>query len=108
MTKLSTYKNFKVGDTITEVEGNLWAGKEFIISSFHGSSYSMFIHAYMKGKSRTIKNACNFDIREARLINAVRRPLSNLKKVTLIKLMQKGNVEARREFLIRNNKVNKK
>lgn len=107
MTKVSTYKHFKVGDTVTEIDGNLWAGKRFIISSFHGGSYNMFIHAFLAKKPRTIRNACNFDVRETRLLDAEKRPLQKLKKAVLIRLMQKGNVEAKREFIIRNNSVEK-
>ena len=51
------------------------------------------------------KYKCNFDVRELRLIGAVKRPLKKVEKKTLIRMMAKGVVEAKRELKIRvNNK----
>ena len=51
------------------------------------------------------KYKCNFDVRELRLIGAAKRPLKKVEKKTLIRMMSKGVIEAKRELKIRvNNK----
>lgn len=46
---------------------------------------------------------CNFDVRETKLITSPHRPFRKLPKKNLLKLMSKGNVEAKREFMMRLN-----
>ena len=99
------WKYFKVGDIVRDGDDSVWGKTKFEIYGFHGNWYCPLLSAYIYNKFYPSgnKQKCNLDVREAKLINAPHRPFRNMKKVPLLKLMSKGNVEARREFLIRVN-----
>lgn len=101
--KENVWKYFKEGDVITDEAGGIWEGKFFEIKSFHGNKYQPLVLAHFLGKPKTNTNACNFNVRNIKLINARERKLRNIPQTTLLKLMQKGNEEAKREFIIRTN-----
>ena len=62
-------------------------------------------YVHQLGKPDTNKYKCNFDVRELRLVGAAKRPLKKVEKKTLIRMMSKGVIEAKRELKIRvNNK----
>lgn len=95
-------KYFKVGDIV--INPLIWGKRLFQIYKFTGNSYlsEACVHEY--GKSKINSNECNFNISEIKLYDNNKRPLKKLKKDVLVKLIKKGNMEAKREFLIRLNK----
>lgn len=97
------WKYFKHGDIVRDSDDSIWGKKLFEVHSFHGNWYCPLMSVYFCGKPKTNGNMCNFDIREAKLITAPHRPFRKMNKKALIKLMGKGNVEARREFMMRVN-----
>ena len=97
------WKYFKIGDIIRDADDSIWGNKLFEIYSFHGNAYLPLVSVHFVGKPKTNGNMCNFDIRETKLIRAPHRPFKNLKKSALIMLMRKGNIEAKREFMMRLN-----
>jgi len=99
----NVWKYFKKGDIIRDEDDSIWGNKLFEIYFFHGNDYLPLVSAYFVGKSKTNVNMCNFDIRKSKLIRALHRPLKKLKKSVLIMLIKKGNIEAKREFMIRLN-----
>lgn len=96
------HKYFQVGDIV--VNESIWGNMLFIIHSFGGNTYlpEAYVHRY--GKPNTTKHSCNWDIRETTLVDSPKRPFRKFKKELLLKLLKKGNVEAKREFIIRANK----
>lgn len=99
----NVWKYYKIGDIVRDEEGSLWENKLFEISSFHGNAYLPLASVYMMGKPKTNGNMCNFDIRCIKLITAKKRPFRNVPRTKLIKMMNKGIMEARREFMMRLN-----
>jgi len=97
------WKYFKVGDIIRDGDDSIWGNKLFEIHSFHGNAYLPLVSTYFAGKAKRIRNRCNFDIRTTKLIRAPHRPFKKIKKSVLIMLMNKGNIEAKREFMMRLN-----
>lgn len=102
------WKYFKVGDIVIDGDDSVWGKTKFEIYGFHGNSYCPLLSTYICNKFYISgnKQKCNLNVREAKLINAFHRPFRNMKKIPLLKLMSKGNVEARREFLMRVNTKN--
>jgi len=97
------WRYFKNGDIVRDSEDSIWGKKLFEIYYFHGNSYLPLVSAHFVGKPKTNGNMCNFDLRELKLITAKNRPFKKLKKTALLKLMKKGNVEAKREMIMRIN-----
>lgn len=99
------WKYFKIGDIVRDSDNSIWGNTEFEIYRFHGNWYCPLISTYICGKFYPSGNKqnCILDIRGVKLLNALHRPFRNMKKVALLKLMSKGNVEARREFIMRVN-----
>lgn len=93
------WKYFKKGDIVRNEY--TWGNRLFVIDSFHGNWYLPEFNVHPLGKEWTCGNACNFPIYFTKLIDSPNRPFKKLKKDVLIKLMNKGNVEAKREFLMR-------
>lgn len=99
------WKYFKYGDVVRDSENSVWGNKLFVVYFFHGNDYCPLVSAYFQGKEKNNSNVCNLDVREIKLISAPKRPFKNINKKSLLKLMKKGNMEAKREFMIRlNNK----
>lgn len=96
------WKYFKKGDIVRNE--SIWGDKLFEVEKLCGNSYSPEMIVYFFGKPKTTENMCNFSIRDSKLITSVKRPLKNLKPNIIIKLMKSGNVEAKREFIIRKRK----
>ncbi len=92
---------FKKGDVVKLPE--VWGDILFEIESFHGNNYLPLATVHFLNRPACNRNRCNFDIRFTVLINSSKRPLKNLDKKLLAKLYVKGNIEAKREFLIRKN-----
>ena len=95
------WKYFKHGDIVKDEY--VWGDKLFEVHSFHGNWYCPLMSVYMCGKPKTNGNMCNFDVRLTKLITAPHRPLRKIPKKTLVKLMSRGNLEAKREFIMRIN-----
>ena len=97
------FKYFKVGDTVLDFPHSCWGNTKFTIRSFHGNAYLPLASVHQIGKPDTNRYMCNFSVREMRLVGAVKRPFRKTDKGVLIKMMNKGVVEAKREFMIRLN-----
>lgn len=97
------FKYFKVGDTIIDYPGSCWGEIKFTIRSFFGNDYLPLVHVHQLGKEETNRYMCNFNVRLIRLVGAPKRPLCKVERKTLISMMNRGVVEAKREFMIRLN-----
>ena len=95
---------FKIGDVVKCPA--IWGETTtFTIVSFWGNEYCPMSVAQMNGKSDSIANKCNIDLRDLVLVGAMKRPMIRLPQAQLIKLMSKHVTEAKREFLIRKHNV---
>ena len=96
---------FKTGDIIRDSEDSIWGNTLFKIIGFHGNDYCPMVITNICGKFYPSgkPQLCNLDIRKVRLFNSANRPLRKMKKAVLLKLLAKGNLEAKREFKIRVN-----
>lgn len=94
------HKYFRVND-IVRCE-DIWGKKLFIVDKLAGNWYlpELVVHPY--GLRKSTGNTCNFDVRDTKLIMTNKRPFKKLKKSVLIKLIKKGNIDAIREFILRN------
>lgn len=99
------WKYFKRGDIVKDSEDSVWGNALFEVTFFHGNWYCPMMSTNVIGKfyKSGRPQECNLDVREARLISARKRPFRKMKKIPLLKLMAKGNEEARREFTMRVN-----
>lgn len=95
------WKYFKIGDIVRNPE--IWGKKLFVIHGLGGNAYcpELYVHDY--GCMKTPGRSCNFSVNMTKLYNAPKRPFRKLDKAMLIKVMNKGNIEAKREFFIRLN-----
>lgn len=102
---MSNWKYFKIGDVVKDSSDSIWGNTKFVVKSFLGNWYCPILHCHIVGKFyRNGKpQECNIDARAARLINSDCRPLKKIPKNVLSKIMNKGNIEAKREFMIRLN-----
>lgn len=100
------WKYFKHGDIVKDTDDSIWENKLFEINYFHGNDYLPLVSAYLFGKNRSLRYLCNFDIRDLKLVSARKRPFIKINKSSLIKLMRRGNEEAKREMLMRINSKN--
>ena len=96
-------KYFKKGDIVIDFLGSVWGDQKFIIEEFHGNWYWPCASVLELGKPNSNRYRCNFDTRNIRLVDAIKRPMKDVDKRVLVKMMHKGIVEAKREFLIRVN-----
>lgn len=96
-------KYFKKGDIVIDFPGSVWKNKKFVIEGFHGNWYCPCASVLELGKPNLNKYRCIFDTRDMRLVGATKRPMKNLDKRVIVKMMKNGVVEAKREFLIRVN-----
>lgn len=97
---------FRVGDIVKDSKDSVWGNTKFEITYLHGNWYCPLLSADIIGKFHKNSNTpqrCNLDAREVRLVNSVKRPFRKIDKISLVKLMKKGNIEAKREFNIRLN-----
>lgn len=96
-------KYFKKGDIVIDFPGSVWGDKKFVVEGFHGNWYCPCASVLELGKPDSNKYRCNFDTRNMRLVDADKRPMKNLDKRIIAKMMKNGILEAKREFLIRVN-----
>ena len=98
----SIHGYFKDGD-IVKNEG-IWGDTLFVVHGFHGNKYQPLLSVHFANKPICNKNTCNFVVSETKLMISYRRPFIKLKQEVIIKLTSKGNVEAKRELIIRSRK----
>lgn len=87
---------FKPGDIVVSRE--YFGNKKFRIVKLFGNAYCpiMFCRSVKKDEIYNLfPGSCS-------LINAEKRPLKNIKMEIIVKLLRKGNLEAKREFIMRN------
>ena len=95
---------YKAGDVVKCEK--VWGDKLFIIYKIRGNEYLLIASSYLLNKPQNNKNMCNLVVKELTLINSNFRPLKNIDKIPLLKMVKKDNIEAVREFKIRvNNKA---
>lgn len=99
------WKYFKRGDIVRDSDDSVWGKTKFEITSFHGNWYCPLLSANICGKFYPSGNPqrCNLDVRFVKLINSPIRPFRKIPKKVLLNLLRKGNVEAKREFMMRLN-----
>lgn len=94
------FKYFKIGDCV--INEDIWgARKKFVIDKMYGNAWCPIIDVHPIHECKTAGNTCLFAVSMTKLIDAPKRPFLKLKKSALIKIMKRGNIEAKREFLIR-------
>lgn len=98
------YKYYHIGDIVRN-EG-VWGDRLFQVSGFGGNAYLPLAYVFPKGIRKSVGGQCNFDIRDMKLMGADKRPFTKLPIRILLKLIKKGNEEARREFIMRSNNKN--
>lgn len=99
MKKLELHK----GDIVLDMQGSSWGNTKFMIEEFHGCKNLRLAWAHQLYKPNMNKYHCNLIVGLVRLVDSMDRPMRKLNKVVLIKLMNKGIMEARREFMMRVN-----
>lgn len=104
MNRTKIHKYFKKGDVVCNEE--IWGKHKFVIGGFGGNAYLPEVYVYPYGQEWRVGNQCNWNVKDMKLMDAPKRPLRNVSKIKLIRLMSKKIEEARREFMIRvNNKI---
>lgn len=94
------FKYFKIGDYVINKE--IWGSKKkFVIDKMYGNAYCPIFDVHPAYESKTNGNTCLFTVSMTKLVGASKRPFAKLKKDIVMKMMRRGNVEAKREFLIR-------
>lgn len=101
----SRFKYFKVGDFV--INKAVWGNKKFIIDKMYGNDYCPIIDVHPINTDKTVGNTCLFAVSETRLIGASKRPFRKVETPALLKILKRGNMEAKRELIIRayNNKI---
>lgn len=96
------HKYFKIGDIVKcEV---IWGNQLFIVHGFGGNTYLPELYVHFYGKPQTISNTCNFDLRITKLVDSNKRPLKKIDKKIIVRMIRKGNEEAKRELIMRSRK----
>ena len=99
----SKFKYFRTGDIVLDREGSVWKNRRFTIASFFGERYSPMCLAYFTGREREWTTHSNLCVKDIILVGARHRPMSRVNQAVLVKLIKVGNIEAKREFIIRSN-----
>lgn len=101
----NAWKYFKIGDVVKDAHDSIWGETKFTVVSLLGNWYCPILYSHIMGKfyPNGKPQECNLDARSARLINSDNRPFRRVPKNVLLKIMKKGNIEAKREFMIRLN-----
>lgn len=99
------WKYFKRGDIVIDSPDSTWGNTKFVITFFHGNWYCPLLSVNICGKfyKSGRPERRNMYVPDVRLINATKRPFRKMKKIPLLKLMGKGNIEAKREVMMRIN-----
>ena len=98
----SIHKYFKKGDIVKNEE--IWGNQLFIVHGFGGNTYLPELYVHFYGKPENITNSCNFDLRMTKLVDSPKRPLRKIDKKIIIRMIKKGNEEAKRELIMRSRK----
>jgi hypothetical protein len=93
----------KIGDIVLDMDGSSWGNTKFIIDDFCGCPNLRLAWSRQLNKPNMNKYHCNLIVKLVRVVDSVNRPMRNLNKVTLLKLVSRGIPEARREFTMRVN-----
>lgn len=99
----SKFKYFRIGDIVLDREDSCWGNRRFTIASFFGERYCPMCLGYFTGREREWKTHSNLCVRDIILVGARVRPMARVNSTILVKLIKAGNVEAKREFIIRSN-----
>lgn len=97
------FRYFRTGDIVLDYRGSHWRNRKFRIASFFGERYCPMCSAYYAGREEEWDTHANLCVNDIVLVGARHRPMLKVSQPLLIKLIQKGNVEAKREFIIRSN-----
>lgn len=92
----------KKGDIVCDFEESTWGSQKFIIDQFFGNNYCFMISTHKIGMNNR-GAIVNILAHHARLVDAPNRPFRNTDIKVLLKLIQRGIVEAKRELKMRNN-----
>lgn len=96
------HKYFKIGDIVKcEV---IWGNQLFIVHGFGGNAYLPELYVHFYGKPQTISNTCNFDLRITKLVDSNKRLLKKIDKKIIVRMIRRGNEEAKRELIMRSRK----
>lgn len=96
----SIFKYFKKGDYV--INKGVWGTKKkFVVDEMYGNAYCPILDVHPACESKTNGNTCLFRVSMTKLVDAPKRPFAKLKKEVVMKMLRKGNVEAKRELLIR-------
>ena len=98
------HRYYKIGDVVRN-EGQC-GERLFVIHGFGGNEYLPEVYVYPRGQQWTPGNQYNWNVKDIRLIDALKRPLRKIPKAKLIPLMKRNVEEAQREFIIRTNNKN--
>lgn len=95
--------HYKIGDIVFDFKGSTWGNTKFIVVDFHGNKHTPLAWVNELDKPNTNAYKCNFCVKTMRLVDSQLRPMRNVNKIVLIKMMSRGIDEAKREFTIRMN-----
>ena len=90
---------FKVGDIVKYPD--VWGDRLFQIYKLTGNAYLPELNVLEYHLPCRNSNRCIFNANNVKLYDAPQRPFRKLSRCNLIKIMNNGNIEAKREFLIR-------
>lgn len=96
------HKYFKKGDIVKNED--IWGDELFVIHGFGGNSYNPELYVHFYGKIHNVANTCNFSVKMTKLVDSEKRPLKKIDKKILIRMIKKGNEEAKRELIMRSRK----
>ena len=98
-------RNYKIGDVVKDFNGSVWGDSKFEVVGFDGNDYCQILSTFVIGRFYDSGKPwrCNIGAKKARLVGAKSRPFQRVDRRRLIVMMNKGIVEARREFMIRVN-----
>ena len=97
------FKYFREGDIVLDYEGSCWRNRKFRIERLFGERYCPMCLGYFAGREKCWETHSNLCINNIVLVGARRRPMLKVPTPLLVKLIKTGNVEAKREFIIRSN-----
>lgn len=94
---------FKQGDIVLNGEHSVWGSRRFTIERFFGVVNNPMCLAYFTGREKCWKTHSNLCVNDLILVGAASRPMARVNQSILLKLIKAGNIEARREFIMRSN-----
>lgn len=99
----SIFKYFREGDIVLDYEGSCWKNRKFRIARLFGQRYNPMCLAYFAGCEESWQTHSNLSVNNIILVGSGRRPMARIATPLLVKLIKAGNIEAKREFIIRSN-----